>query len=261
MDDKMKLVIEIKNQQPIELIDLAQSMLGIGAEYRDYLSKHASHISADEARLYVKEVRTGSVITELVALAPFALPLIEHADSVLEYGKYIVTALSWLIGRGERPAEALEKSTLTNLNTILEPIAKDRASQFNLSGITVNGNVTLHFAINSTEANAAQNSIRRELETMKEPVTGIHSKVVMYWMQARNQPNSKSGDRARIESVHKGDVKVVFADDGLKAKMLYDPPHPFKKAFVVDVAVETIEDKPVLYRVLELHDSFDRDDV
>ena len=129
-----------------------------------------------------------------------------------------------------------------------------------LKNIDIQGDLVINFNLNSTQANAVQNGIRRTLESMKEPVTGIHEQVVMYWAQARNQPDSsKAGDRARIESIHQGDIKVRFANDSLKAKMLYDEPYPFKKAFIVDVAVETVNNKPVLYKVLELHDVIDKD--
>jgi hypothetical protein len=54
----------------------------------------------------------------------------------------------------------------------------------------------------------------------------------MYWAQARNDPNgSKAGDRARIESIYGGEVKVKFINDHIKLKMLYEEPHPFSKAF------------------------------
>lgn len=259
MDDKMKLTIEIQNNQPVALLDLAQSMLSTAGEYRSYVAKHAPDVDPTGAQLYVKEVRSGSVITELVAMAPYALPLIENADSVLEYGKYLVEALSWLMGGGERPDENFDKKSLQNFSTIIEPVARDRGSMMIFSGTTINGDLNFTFNIDSTGANAIQNSARKEMELQKEPVTGIHNQVLMYWAQARNQPNSKSGDRARIESIYRGDVKVRFANDDLKMKMLYEPDHPFEKAFVVDVAVETIDEKPMLYRVLELHETIDRE--
>lgn len=258
MGDEIKLTIEIQNKQPVELIDLAQVMLSTAAEYRSYISTHAIDVDPQNTRLYIKEVRSGSVITELVAMAPYALPLVEHADSILKYGKYVVAGLSWFMGRGEKPADEYGRKTLENLNTILEPIAKDRGSQLVLTGNTFNGDVSFVFNIDSPGANAAQNSIRKELDATKPPIVGIHSQVVMYWAQARNQPNSKSGDRARIESIYRGDVKILFANDGLKAKMLYDTPFPFTKAFLVDVAVETVDEKPILYKVTELYDVLDR---
>lgn len=260
MDDKIKLTIEIKNKHPVELTDLAQSMMAMGDEYRRFLAKHDTCLDADDVKLYIKEIRSGSIITELIALAPYALPFVEHADTVVEFAKHLKNVYEWFIGKSEQPPpKDIEKSTLQNLSQIIEPTAKDHASQMNFGAINVQGDVVVNLHISATEANAAQNAIRREIEARKEPVTGIHRDVVMYWAQARNQPDSKSGDRARIESIYSGDVKVRFANDALKTEMLYDTPYPFNKNFIVDVAVETVEGRPALYKVLEIHDVFDRE--
>ena len=36
--------------------------------------------------------------------------------------------------------------------------------------------------------------------------------------------------------------------------MLSSVRNPFKRAYLVDVMVETIQEKPVLYRILEVHE-------
>lgn len=259
MDDKMKLTIEINNKQPVELTDLAQSMMSLADEYRRFLADHDAHIEADDVKLYVKEIRTGSIIQELVAIAPYALPFVEHSKTIVEYAKHLKTLYEWFAGKSDTKPPSVEKTTLQNLSSIVEPIAKDHGSQANFGAVNVQGDFVVNLNLTSTEANAAQNAIRREIDAMREPVTGNHEQVVMYWAQARNTTDNKAGDKARIESLYKGDVKVRFASDGLKAKMLYDEPYPFRKAYVVDVSVETVEDKPVLYKVLNFHEAIDRD--
>lgn len=260
VNDRMKLSIEIKNQHPVELLDLAQSMMAMADEYRRFVLRHDAQLDADGVKLYIKEIRTGSIIAELVALAPYTLPFIEHADTVVEFATHLKTVYEWFIGKSNAlTARDIDKTTLQNLSQILEPVAKDQASQLNMGAINIQGDVIIHLHLSATEANAAQNAIRRELDTRKEPVTGIHRDVVLYWAQARNQPDSKAGDRARIESVYPGDVKVRFANDALKTQMLYETAYPFSKNFVVDVAVETVDSRPVLYKVLEIHDVFDRE--
>lgn len=125
----------------------------------------------------------------------------------------------------------------------------------NVGAFNISGNAVVNFNLTSTEANAVQNNVRRQIDALKEPITGIHEQVVMHWAQARNSLNNQTGDKARIESLYRGDVKVRFANDGLKQQMLLSEPYPFKKAYVVDIAVETVNDKPVLYRVLNFHES------
>jgi hypothetical protein len=259
MEDKMKLTIEINNKHPVELTDLAKSMMSLADEYRGFLAAHDAHIEADDVKLYVKEIRTGSIIQELVAMAPYALPFVEHSKTIVEYAEHLKTLYEWFAGKSDKKPQVVEKTTLQNLSTIVEPVAKDHGSQMNFGAMNVQGDFVLNVNLTSTEANAVQNAIRREIDAMREPVTGTHEQVVMYWAQARAQADHKPGDKARIESLYRGDVKVRFANDGLKAKMLYDEAYPFRKAFVVDVSVETIEDKPVLYKVLEFHEAIDRD--
>lgn len=255
----MKLKIEINNKRPVELTDYAYSMISLANEYNRKIGNGESPAVADDVKLYVCEVRSGSIITELCAAAPFALPLIEHSDTIIEYAKHLKIWMDWLTGKSsEQPAD-LDKTTLQNMHSIVDPVAKDHGSQINIGAINIAGDVTLQLNLSSMEANALQNNVRRHIEAMKEPATGIHEQVVMYWAQARNQTDNKSGDKARIESIYKGDVKVRFANDQLKEEMLHKTPFPFSHAFVVDVAVETIEGRPVLYKVLEHHETIERD--
>lgn len=259
MNSEIRLTIEIRNKRPVELADLAKSMIALADEYRGFLSTLEADIKADEIKLYVKEIRPGSIIQELVAMAPFALPLFEYTKTVIDFTTHLKDLYEWYKGEGSTKPEDTDKSSLQNLSNIIDPVAKDNGSQINIGALYINGNPTVTFGMSSVEANAVQNAIRKELDSRKEPITGIYEQVVMYWAQARNNTNNKSGDKARIESIFDGDVKVRFATELLKKQMLHDEPFPFKKAFVVDVAVETIQDKPVLYKVLRLHEALDLD--
>ena len=42
--------------------------------------------------------------------------------------------------------------------------------------------------------------------------------------------------------------------------MVLDDQNPFKVAYVVDVIVETIKNKPALYKIIALHEKFERDE-
>lgn len=92
---------------------------------------------------------------------------------------------------------------------------------------------------------------------MGTPITGIHERVVMYWAQARNDVKSLAGDKARIESISGTAVKTIFVGDDIKVRMLYEEAHPFEKGYLVDVACETVNGRPVLYKILEFHDVVD----
>lgn len=112
--------------------------------------------------------------------------------------------------------------------------------------------------MNSLEANAAQNAIQREQLRLREPSARAHEKVLMYWWQARNDITGHAGDKAKIESIYDCPVKTLFMDDSIKSAILLDEPYPFKKAFIIDVVVETIEGKPMLYKITRFHEAIDR---
>jgi len=112
--------------------------------------------------------------------------------------------------------------------------------------------------LGSIEANALQNTFRKKIETLQEPVTGLKEDVLLYWYQARNDPKSQAGDRAIIESISKGPVRALV-DEDTKFEMLSGTENPFQLAYLVDVEVETINGKPSIYKVSKLHKKFNKD--
>jgi len=251
------LTIEIKNKEPVELLDLTNSLLSLSDEYKRFMMQADISVVPEGIKLYIKEIRTGSIITDIIAMAPAALPFLEHAKTVVTFATYFRTSIEYLLGKTVDKKPLLTKQNLNNIASFLEPIAKDSASQVN-SHVTINGNITNIFNYNSVEANAIQNRAKKDIESLKEPVIGIKEKVLLYWYQARNDPGSKVGDRALIESIHKTPVKAIFLNDAIKAQMLYVPENPFRSAYIVDVQVDTINERPALYKILQVHERFDR---
>jgi hypothetical protein len=108
------------------------------------------------------------------------------------------------------------------------------------------------------EANAIQNTIQRRIHGMREPVTGVHNNVVLYWYQARGTPASSPIDKGVIESLSSNPVKVLFTSDAIKAALLLEEDNPFRMVYLVDVAVETVNGRPILYKVLAVHEKLER---
>ena len=255
MQTETKFTVEIRYTHPIELMDFTRGFLSIGDEYRRYVKQHTGSMIVDDVRLFIKGIRPGSIITDLVALSQTGLPFMEHSVTILDFTKYLMSAVTFLTGASDtRPP--FTKLNLENLTQILETIAKDNTSQIFFQTI-INGNVEQTFNVNSLEAKAAQQSATRELQSMKDPVTGYHEMVVLYWYQARNDMTGATGDKAIIESISRTPVKTICATPETKAQMIRDEGNFFKTGFLVDVKVETINDKPVLYKITHVHEPID----
>jgi hypothetical protein len=248
-----QVTFEIKNKRPIELLDLTTSLAALGDEYLRHLTLEEPEAAASEVRLYVNEIRTGSVIATLIAASPQLIQVGTYALSVVSFSEKLAKAYKFLTGLGKKPD--IDRRTLQNLSSIVEPVAKDTGSQLNIG--TNHGAVFL--TINSSEANHSQNTIRRLLADDKSATTGYHEKVLLYWHQARNDPRSGAGDRGIIESISDAPVKVICINERIKQQMVLDKKNPFREAYIVDVAVETIKGKPAVYKVMALHDKIPRD--
>ncbi len=86
--DTGRLTIEIVNAKPVELLDLTTSFLSVGDEYRRFATSRGL-AGADDARFYVQQIRTGSIIADLVPMLPVvfvaSLPLIENLNTIVQF--------------------------------------------------------------------------------------------------------------------------------------------------------------------------------
>jgi hypothetical protein len=253
-----KVILDLKNTRPVDLFDLSRAFDAFAKEYKRSLFAYDDPYLQEEVSLHVTSIRSGSIIAELAALAPYALPIVENANTIFDFCSNLKTAFDWLRGEGTRPKE-VEPDQLENYASIVGPVVKDAGSQLNIQGGISAQNVTIInnpiiIALDHTMASRVQEGANRELALLTKRKAGLHEKVVLSWYQARNDPKSKNGDRAIIESIEPRSIRALFVNASVKAKMLSGVRNPFKQAYLVDVMVETVQNKPVLYRILEVHE-------
>jgi hypothetical protein len=256
MNDSGKIVVEIKNRYPVELLDLTQSLYSFAKEYEGYAHTEFEGSDKSGTKLFVKEIRAGSIITELVPHAAGLLPLLSEANTVLGFAKHLKAAIDWLRNPDREKKPVISRNTLTNVSSIVDPVAKDSASQINIH-TEIHNHAPVYISVNSQEANAVQNNVRTELELLSAPIVGRHNRVVMYWWQTRND-TSQAGDRVIIESISTRPVKVIFESEKTKLDILRLDENLFKYAFIVDVDVETVENRPALYKVIRVHEEIEK---
>ena len=95
--DTGRLTIEIENQRPVELLDLTISFLSVGDEYRRFTTSRGL-AGAEDARFYVQQIRTSSIIADLVPIVAATLPLLDHVNNVIQFAQYLKVAYSVLLG-------------------------------------------------------------------------------------------------------------------------------------------------------------------
>ena len=258
LDFSKVLEIKINNKKPVILTDLTISLLAVSQQYQKFIETQTNETYKASTELYIKEVKSGSIIVELVTQTLPVVPLLWNGGSLVEWVSQLGQTFMWLLGELDSAPQNYSKQDLKQLHSIIEPVAKDFGSQLN---ITVNDQAQVNiyqYTLNSEQANAAQNRINKEMNLLETPDDNIHKKRVMYWKQAKFD-ESNAGDKAVIESITKTPVKVIFENNAVKKAMLAGDSRfnkPWQRlAYVVDVKVQTIQDMPKLYTIIDFHDT------
>ncbi|WP_197408184.1 MULTISPECIES: hypothetical protein [unclassified Guyparkeria] len=253
------LEIKIRNTQPVALEDLSLSLLAFGQQFHKFVEAEVENGSEVSAELLIKEVRSGSIVVELVSQSVPIAPLLWQGGSLLEWSKVVQNLCAWLLGKIDNAPKEYSKQDLQQWNRFVEPVAKDGGSQMNIN-VAEGGKVINQIVVSSTEAKAMQNQIERLVDDMDEPEENIHRKKVMYWYQTKFDPNSDTGNRAIIDDISRSALKVVFENKSVKEEMLQSQPRfgkPWQElAYIVDVEVQTVRGKPKVYKVLKYYPEY-----
>lgn len=262
LDFTEKLQITINNIKPVVLTDLTIALLGVGQQFERFIENEMTDQHQTGSELFIKDVRSGSIIVELFTQAIPVIPLLWQGGSIVEWIDYAKSVFEWLSGRLDKPPKDLTNQDLKQWSNILEPVAKDHGSQMNFT-VSGGGQVINQIIIGSEQANAMQNAIHREIDLRKVPDDHILNKRVMTWYQTKFDETSQTGDKAVIESISKSPVKVIFEKSVVKKALTAGNPL-FKKpwnelAYIVDVIVQTVQGVPKVYTVINYYedDTFD----
>ena len=259
IDLSKRLEIKINNQRPIGLEDLSLSLLAFNHQFHKFVESETNKETNIGSELLIKEVRSGSIIVELVSQAAPIVPLLWEGGSLVQWSKVVENTCKWLLGSVNTPPKNLTKQDLQEWNKFVEPVAKDNGSQMNIN-VSDNGTVINQFNFNSTEANAIQNRIGHMIEDLDTPEDNIHSRKVMYWYQTKFDPKSETGNKAIVDDLSKSGLKVIFENNAVKEEMLHVDPtfgKPWQElAYVVDIEVQTVRGIPKIYKVLKYYPEY-----
>lgn len=257
-----KLQVYIKYSKKIELSHYINSLNSLNTEYYDYLRYSEDYLQPDDIRLYVNEIRTGSILTDLIAYSPTLLAFAENANTLIDFTKHLYENINILRTKNTKEIAdeyAIKSSSLTNLQGLVEPIINDPKGQITLSGITFGDNCNVTIAINSNDAQEIYNKAQAVKDFKPTPDTCFREKVLLVFTQTNASPKNTNNDKGVIESISKNTVKIRFDNDDLKKSMLYDQ-SPYRVVFVVDIEIQTINEKPFIYKVIKLHECLEIDD-
>jgi hypothetical protein len=254
--DADKLTFVLEHRGPIPLMDFTTALQRLSMRY----GREARAVEGDaEPRLYIAEIRKGSVIVALVAIGTAVFATVGVANSLTTFAHNLKDVVDHFKTESP-PAQPVTKADCDDMRALSLMVFNTYGGSLHVHFGDRRGKIV--FKLTEAEARVADNRAAAERVALVQQEEHILSDVVLVWDQVRNAPGIEDGrspDRGIIQTVDGRPRQVTFASDDLKDKMGWHGFNPFDKAFVVDVKVLVGPNGPLAYRVLALHDVLDRE--
>lgn len=258
--DDNGLRIRLENHKPVELKHLADMMQAMSSEYSSYLTRQDDYdLNRSNAKLFLQRVTEGSIIMDLVALAPATPAVVEAvgnatqiARTVSDFGEYLAKGYKYLKGDVEEQPEGLKRKNYENLGTILEPVTQNSSNSINIEN--TQGNVFVN--INGVEANASQNRANKIIDEFdREKIDRRHSSQLLTLVETSRSSKMKG----IIEELHPKALSITCQNDEIKDAMIKGA-HPYNSDFIVDVDLKLKNGKPYIYHVMKVIDTVENEE-
>lgn len=239
------LQIVIDNEDYIEIEDFIDGISGIKNEYNSYIKEKCGK-EAINNRIYLKEVRKGSIILELIEnVLESKGCLFSLTPILIEFGKILINNLNNCVNNNQ-DLENNDSKSINNFKKIFN-FCSNNKGKFEISLIQNNKTVINNY-YSSIDANAAQNNCNKYLEKMSNNF--LFEKVEMELYQARNSNYSTLGMMGIIKEINTRAKPIKFADDSLKESIINKEENPFNFIFNVDINL-IVKDKNKPYNISE----------
>ncbi|MFT3966847.1 MAG: hypothetical protein QM690_13300 [Sphingobium sp.] len=258
MTESGSIIVKYENKRPIDLLDFTASLAAFGDEFKNFAG--IATLFDTEPRLFIREMRPGSVVAELFYWAqqvPILAEWQEHREIAAAFMVNWQETLQLILNLGDG-AKNLPKGTVKNARTMVEPVAKDGGSQMNFIA-TEGGTVNVNFNLTSTQAGAIAYNAQHLLGAQPVEDMRFENEPMVLW-QMRDGPPARAGDMGRIDRFSDKPKKLTFATDATKNALLNREEHPFSLIYFVSGVARTAGGKLASYHIYTVDGAVPKDE-
>ncbi|WP_308341296.1 hypothetical protein [Campylobacter insulaenigrae] len=245
------LTYKIDTEQPIDIKELAESLIAIQNMYK-------KSIISNEASIKISEVRKGSYEFDIVVLGlGLTLPYIENFNSAIDFIKNLKNCYSFFRdNKFDNNTEQINIDDAKNTSKIIQPII----SIGDNSTVTIQygyGGLPEYFSVISKEATEVQKNIHsyienKERETKEELQTYKYfQNILVEFTQTRT--DDKRGNKLLCKNIYNKELNVEFSSDYLK-KQILEEHNPHLHLYNVDLQVIYENNVPKIYKIISIKD-------
>lgn len=260
------LELKIDLSDLIEVRQLGDMLGSLADQYDDFVKSHFNDQS-HEARFYVQEVSRGSIIIEFVAAT---IGMMDQTIILKQFFDLTKTRVGlYLAGTGEPKASPARRQQIADM---VRAVATSDSGTLSLAykEKDADGSEAV-LVIDKTEAREVLSTALDEklmaLEAVSQPEHNQRRRVMMYFFQTNRKTHSsgkRTGEKVVIPAIHKKPKALIYesqaAEDRVKHEILEEEDNIYKKAFLVDVDIESLNDRITAYRLMSVHEVLDIED-
>ena len=262
------LTLTLDNSQPIALTSFVKAFTSLADEYRDQVRKNADFENED-AEIFVKEVRQGSIIADLIPYAIQALPIIASeldqiylvVEFVNKWKERLISLTEGIVPPGS------SKSDLKRWMDGVEAIARDPKAKATLEAATFEDGkrqVRAAFTFQSSEAKKIRATASKEIERIEKSQNTEFTRVLMVFTRSdvsNAKIGKRSGERVLVQQIYDRSLALTYgselAEQRIKHEIRESDENIYKKGFIVDVNVQYVGTRPVAYSIIEVREVID----
>jgi hypothetical protein len=267
---KPHIVLTLDTKEPIELGAFVGVFTSLGNEY-DRFIRQAEPDLAGEADLFVRKVRSGSIIVDLIPWLSMVAPFIDDMEKSLIIEKFLRVWKerfeSLLSGKGNAPET---RSELNDWADAVKAVATDANGSAKIEAVTFeNGKKKIRaaFKFKSSDAREVLKAVERQKTLLEKTQHADHRRVLMRFTRSDIGDvtvGKPSGEKVKIEEISDRSLPLVYgselAEERIKHEIREADENVYKKGFVVDVNFKSIGGRPVAYAITNVHQIIDLPD-
>lgn len=248
--------LKICLKDPAELLGLVASLAAVANQFDLYLRREHPNLRG-AARLFVQDIRKGSIIVELL---PVIQPLIANMDQVLIVDGFVSRfggkIKQYIEGKRD---DSATRSDIKDLIGAVELIANDPDGKSAISSVEYHKTKTttrLKMEFDTAAAKKAKETLELQKAAIDLPAYESFENKLLVFVQTTVKP-SEIGKKSRlqgvIEAIYAKPLAITFETDTarerIESEIREDEKNVYKKGFFVDCYTERLNGKPVAYRI------------
>jgi hypothetical protein len=255
--------------EAVELGDFVGTFTALASEFERYVQAQDPK-AAGQATLFVREVRQGSIIADLVPWVSMLSGVVEAMDKVMVVEDF-VRRYGERIGIFRRPAPLVPPETrsgeLRDFAEQVAAIANNPGSSLEIAAIEIEDGdhkVKSAFRFKTSEAREVTDRLEAYRQQIEQRTDEPIQRVLMHFTRTdvgTPAVGQNTGERVKIEALSDRSLPLVYASELAEQRIKHEiteaEDNVYKKGFMVDVVVETRNGRPAAYKVVTVHQVID----